>query len=351
MHTKVSISNDMAVIVLTTPTCSLHPFAPMPPVPPVPPPTPTGIAFEIPCTVYWPPGELMGKNKLTTTVKHLGLSIAQEGHDCGPMIVHVQIVPASNNMLTPLQVLTSKRKANFSSGEIKANGSPIANCMLTMLPPTPMTSCGSPVAIPGTDTPTAHMNSLLVGIHPVDLIAGWVEVALTLLVEIAQAMGGGGVSPGAFSDTGVIAEQFGSWGRNVRNPSGGSWHGGTGGIAQNAPGIWAGLIRMAGQEFFDYHGDATVAYNLSSGPFRGGVSVARDGLSRDWTIQASEGLNGPMGLGGVRAEERVQISNEGNVTSRLRGRGNLGGLEGNADLNMDESGRVRGDAAGDWPHL
>lgn len=352
METKVSISNDITVIMLMSPLMSMHPYAPAPPAPPVPPPSPIGTAIEIPIPIFWPTGFVMGKNKLTDTVKHRGLSIALEGHDCGPGIMHIHVAPAPNNLLNALQILSSKRKANFSSGEIKADGTPIANCRLIDLPPTPMTSCGSPISVPGTGTPSAALNSLIVGVHPVDLVAGWVQLALTFLGECATAgaAGDAGPTPAGSTDGEVVFNEFARWGQGIGNSPSTPIGGGESSITSSGPGIWAGLIRLAGQEFFGYGGDASMAFNLRQGPFTLGASLTRAGDTHDWTGASTQGVGGPLGISGGSVEERVRILDDGGVDGRVRAKGNFLGHEGRGDVSS-AGGRPELDGDFDWAEL
>lgn len=356
MDCKVSLSTDMAIILLPTPTLSLHDYAPMGTVPPLPPPSPVGVAFEIPTIMYWPPGVLMGKTKLTSTVLHQGRTFALEGHDCGPAIIHAQIVPHILNVLTILHILNSKRKVNFSAGEVKADGTPIAHCILTNPMPTPMTSCGKPVSIPGTDSPTSHGNSVVIAVHIVDLIAGWLSIIVDVVWDYISSRGASAPDTTATTWGEAVEGELVDWFWGVlgeKDPFGddSSRAGPTGSkfVRRNVTGNITGVVRLAGQLFGDYHGDARVGLSSGQGPLSVGVSYARDGDTHRNTVAATEGVSGPLGAGGVSAREQVQWGgSEGEgVVGSVRGTGNVGGAEGHGEYNTDDGWT----GSGHWPAL
>jgi len=185
---KISIKFDIAFNIFF-PFTATHSFAPVPPVPPTPPPLPAApltlaaCAFEIPVTMLWPPGSLLGKNKLTTTVKHNNCTITQDGQDCGSMIVHVQMAPAPNNLLTAMHIPFSSRKSMFCASTVMMNGKMVACNTLVGIPPTPMMYCSEPINMPLSSADTSHLNSVSVKITLVDWLLGAAYIALSMVVD------------------------------------------------------------------------------------------------------------------------------------------------------------------------
>lgn len=184
---KISIQFDIAFNIFF-PLTATHDYAPMPPVPPaVPvPATPLTLvacAFEIPVTMLWPPGNLLGKNKLTTTVKHNDCTITQDGHDCGSMIVHAQMLPAPNNLMTAVQIPFSSRKSMFSASTVTMNKKSVACNTLVGLPPTPMMYCANPMSMPLGSGDTSHLNSVSVGMTWVDIVLGVLAIAASMIID------------------------------------------------------------------------------------------------------------------------------------------------------------------------
>jgi hypothetical protein len=186
--TKVTIQRDIC-LNLIVPLTATHDYIPLPPFPPVPPPLPAAplslaaCAIESPVNAWWPPGYALGSNKFTTSVFHSGMAICIEGHDCGKFIPHVQVAPAPNNTLTLVQIPLSSRKCNFTASTVKMNGKPTA-CMLAISwPPSPMTYCSNPMSMPLADAPTAHLNTVTVGMTFGDWFAGVFAIAAGMLLE------------------------------------------------------------------------------------------------------------------------------------------------------------------------
>ena len=185
MPNKISISNDIALPVLQPPCIfTAHSYlGPTPPALPPPIAVNIGLATEIPVPMFWPPGMGMGQNKLTTTVVHKGLSIVQAGHDCGTLIIHVQILPGPLNTLTLLHIPFSSRKINFSTSTVLAQGKPIACATMISWPPAPMTVCMDPVSPPLSSAPTSHLNTVVVGMTAGDFFLGWGTIAANMALE------------------------------------------------------------------------------------------------------------------------------------------------------------------------
>lgn len=183
MPNKASISNDLTT-QFYPPCMSIHEyFGPTPPGVPPPLSVKPGIAAEIPVPMFWPPGFGLGQNKLTTTVVHKNLAIVQDGHDCGTLIIHVQVVPYIANVLTALHIPFSSRKTNFFSSTVLPQGKCLAAATLISWPPAPMTTCWDPVSPPLSSAPTAHLNTLVFTMSWADIIIGWVSVAASMVLE------------------------------------------------------------------------------------------------------------------------------------------------------------------------
>jgi hypothetical protein len=183
----ICILNDLT---MPLPLYSPHNFGPLPPIPPLPPPTPAvcmspfpASALDLPATMLWPPGNLVFKNKYSTTVTHKFLGIIQTGHDLGIMILHIQVAPGVNNFFTPLHILFSSRKVMFSSSSVKVNGAFVGLAGLIGLPPTPMMVCGEPTGFPVGEVLTRWMNTVWVGFTWIDVLLGVVNIAVSIVVD------------------------------------------------------------------------------------------------------------------------------------------------------------------------
>ena len=188
----ICILNDLT---LPLPLYSPHNYAPLPPLaPPIPAvcmsPAPAS-AIDFPATMLWPPGNLLFKNKYSTTVTHKHLGIIQSGHDLGIIIPHIQIVPAPNNFFTPLHILFSSRKVMFSSSSVKVNGAFVGIAGVIGLPPTPMMVCGEPTGFPLGEVPTRWLNTVRVGFTWIDFLLGVLSIAASMVVDKLLATKGG----------------------------------------------------------------------------------------------------------------------------------------------------------------
>lgn len=162
-------------------------------VPPSPVPTPPGPVphIEIPTTAFWPPGNLVGQNKFSTTVRHQWKTIALEGHDCGIMIVHVSIPPFPINLLLALIIPFSSRKMMFSASTVKINGTATGTSDLLSIP-TPMMTCMEPISLPTSFPHTNAFNTVNVGMTWQDFVAGYAAIAISMAADALTAGPGGG---------------------------------------------------------------------------------------------------------------------------------------------------------------
>jgi hypothetical protein len=128
----------------------------------------------------WPPGFALAQNKLTTTVFHKMMPLALDGHNCGYMIPHVTIPPAPFNTLLTFQILLSSRKMAFSSSTVKANTAQVACSLMVFLP---MMCCANPVTLPTGTAITNIANNVQVGLTWMDVLAGWINIAITMFTD------------------------------------------------------------------------------------------------------------------------------------------------------------------------
>jgi hypothetical protein len=219
--------------------------------------------------MFWPPGMGMGQNKLTTTVVHKGLSIVQAGHDCGTLIIHVQILPGPLNTLTLLHIPFSSRKINFSTSTVLAQGKPIACATMISWPPAPMTVCMDPVSPPLSSAPTSHLNTVVVVMSWGDIILGWGTIAANMLLEyLFYRAGGPATSPGD-----ALGALWGAFGKSALGKALGAGSLGEYAAKQGLA-VLTGLARMALTD-----GPADVKISVGS-PFFGveaGVTRNADG--------------------------------------------------------------------------
>jgi hypothetical protein len=152
--------------------------------PPAPTPTPIVPCIEIPVPVMWPVGFGLQQNKLTTTVLHKFQFIMLEGHDCGYMIPHVSNPPV--NLMLPIIIAFSSRKAVFSASKVKANGTAVG-CSQVLPFPVPMMTCASPFGQPTSMPPMNALNNVEVGMTWADIAAGVIGIVLSIVGDLVAA--------------------------------------------------------------------------------------------------------------------------------------------------------------------
>ena len=316
----VSLSIDFVFMLDWRPTyLALHPYVSAT-VPPLSPPTNMQPHIEVGTPQYWPPGVLLGKNKFSDNVVHQGRTFVLEGHDLGPLIVHVSIPPDN-----PMQITTmmgSSRKAKFTAGEVRANGKGVACCYISPIPsdhvPAPMTHCSQLCAMPLAGSGSAAVaNSLIVGQH-------WIDILADTVALVAESILTAALNDKAKLPTGGVEEQFQDGaseillGGNPFSPQ----NGGAGKAARKAiPGgvgsFLRGLIAMSGQSHAGYRGpggynfhanmgvaqvqwDSTRDYN-SEGEERwshqGHFKVGGEGLNLHGAVDVSQGESGGLQSG------------------------------------------------------
>lgn len=176
---KISVSLDLTLPVLPAPMISLHKYVCIPPNPAVP------YAGHLDCMVniFWPPGYGLGQNKLASSVRHASQMIAQESHDCGVCIPHMNIAPpAPVNVLLAIHIPFSKRAMCFSASTVKMQGSAVGTSDLLSIP-TPMMVCENPISLPVGFPVTNACNTVNVGMTAWDFVAGFVAIAVSMAAD------------------------------------------------------------------------------------------------------------------------------------------------------------------------
>jgi hypothetical protein len=176
---------------------SAHPDITPPPY--TAPPIPTHPFVEIPHTNLWGPGASMA----ATTMMD-GFTPAQLGHDSGIGILHSGVPPGP---LTPVAIATSFCKHTFGSGTVLTENKPTSG----HLPPViPLLQCHAPVPLPIGGLLLVP-NTVFVGLSFMDILVGFVRIAITMAVAfVFNRLGNGsGRASQAWQKIGKFAERFG----------------------------------------------------------------------------------------------------------------------------------------------
>lgn len=158
--------------------------------PGIPTPAPM-ISVEMVATQWWPPGFAMNQNKFTTTVKHVQQNICLNGHDCGMLIPDIT-PPVPVHYYYAISWPFSSRKMTFAASTVKMNGQPVGCAQLGPVP-LPMMTCGDPIS-----APTAlfmfncFTSQVKVGMTLGDLLMGLLDIAISIAIDFAFEMVGGG---------------------------------------------------------------------------------------------------------------------------------------------------------------
>lgn len=235
----------------------------------------------------WPPGMVTGAHKLAGNVESYGFTVVQAGHKLGPLVYHVEMIPAPDNVLTPLHMVLSSWEVKFQNGEVTAAGSPMGSLLPVVMN---AVICTDLVSLPLGFSPTSLINSVWHNVSATDIIAGWFEIAVTALFEYFASRAGGGATR-TRSTSINFGQAMGIW-REAVTPSGsGIGYGSAGTTLSSLAG--AG-VRYLGRQHFGYAGAITVGTGLGVGSF-GSESVQytsnRDG---SWSVQRER--VGPLGL-------------------------------------------------------
>lgn len=279
-----------------------------------------GACIESICVnMWWPPGALTGDHKLASTVQHRSLRTVQVGHKLGPLVPHVEMVPASDDILTPVQMLTSSFEVKFQNGEIVDQGAPIG----VLMPLTPALVCTDLVSLPCGYSPSAIFNSAWLDVSWVDIVAGWVEIVVTMVVDFLayKAKGGGGFAKpqgGPRPSDRVIDDQRVDALRPDAIGMGASVQGG---LLSSLAGA---AVRSVGREYFGYNGPITVGTSASAGIL--GSSGAQFTSNRDGSWNVAPEVRGPLGL--TSAQGQFGSDADGNLAGQAGVRGGPFGAQG-----------------------
>ncbi|MEM9188107.1 MAG: hypothetical protein AAGF12_02935 [Myxococcota bacterium] len=145
-----------------------------------------GLAAEVFATHMWTAGYLLGQNKLTESVVYVGGAgfVLLDGHDTGAMCIHIQMVPAPDNVLTCVHIPFSGRKSCFSASTVKMNKKPTAALLDYLFPPS-LLLCGDPVSMPTPFNSGGNlMHSVTVGVTPADILAGYFRVLAEVAIDL-----------------------------------------------------------------------------------------------------------------------------------------------------------------------
>ncbi len=140
-------------------------------------------ALENPAPIAWFGGIPMHDHSLTTNVLHRFQRIALQGHDCGKLIPHIQILAHPGNVLTILHVMFSSRKAMFAGYTVKANDKGLAGCGMFELPPTPMMTCMDPISLP-TSTAINALNTVHFGMTFWEYLWGALRIIASIGLDL-----------------------------------------------------------------------------------------------------------------------------------------------------------------------
>jgi len=171
---KVCLSNDITVGSVVGLTSHKLLVPPAPEVPAAP-------CVDYPTPSFWPPGAVLGQNKLTRRVTHRRAAIVQDGHDVGAAIPHLSI-PASN-VLTPIQLLFAKRKTIFFEPRVRFEKRFAAPCSAFAVLPTPMMSCADPFAMPIGSSVTDQWNTVEFGMSLGSYLTAYAAMAASVLLD------------------------------------------------------------------------------------------------------------------------------------------------------------------------
>jgi hypothetical protein len=268
---------------------------------------------------FWPPGAPFGQHKLTISVRYRGWRIVQAGHKLGPLVPHIQIVPAPDDLLTPLQMLMSSWEVKFQNGEVTQEGAPVG----TMAPfLCPGVLCADLMSAPIGASVTYLLNDVVHDVSWTDIIAGWVELAVTMLLELANnyAQGNlGGPGPGRAarpSNAEIAQEVLGPLASNPQDMAIGAQRGTVASLAGAA-------VRAVGRECFGYQGAISVQTGVSVGALGGATLQYTSNRDGSWSTQVEGTSYGGLAADSYQYSEnaeglatRQSTSREGSVSTQ-----------------------------------
>lgn len=157
---------------------------------------------EVPHTCFWGPGAGMAKpDKVLTD----GFTPAQIGHDSGIGVIHVDIPVGP---LCPVAIATSSCKAVFAAGTVLSDGKPTAGHFPPLIN---LLQCTLPVPMP-IGGYMLVMNTVFVGMTALDILLGFIRVAIAIAVTLAFKWLGDytGKLGKVWSWVGKLGERFGT---------------------------------------------------------------------------------------------------------------------------------------------
>ncbi len=137
-------------------------------------------SHEVPTPMGWAPGR-NATHAFARSVKHRGQMIAQQGHDCGPLIPEeVDDLPCSANVMSVYVVPNTSRKMMFGSGTVQAGGTAIGVSKGALIP---FFTCSDPIRFPTVHGTTHQANTVIVGATAADLAMGWIAMSALMALD------------------------------------------------------------------------------------------------------------------------------------------------------------------------
>ena len=287
--------------------------------PPMPAPV-INVSVEMLTFQFWIYGYATNKNKFAKKTVHKGQWICQGGHDCGMLIPDVTM-PLVGNLLYLLHWPFSKGAMTFAASTVKMDGQPTA--CAAIVPPFPMMTCGQPVGAPTRFSYIANLNNVYVGMTFMDILAGVVAIALSIVIDlIFNKLGGSGAADDAAASTtrSILRDQVGKGLLSKLGPME---------LAKSAVNGLAGLVTSGMQ------GDPTYKVGFGISPIVGGefTLFARDGSTGQTTGPVLQGQ--ALGWQGDTAGNRASW---GTSTPAPSGDGGSGGSGGGSQVGGGDSG-------------
>jgi hypothetical protein len=164
------------------------------------------IEFDV--AIQYMPWPNEGDHSLAESVFHYGSRIAQQDHDCGKLIAHINFGPMTM-VITPLATATSSREIVFSACQVLVEGTPVGFAICDSMCYTPMLPCNI-FKLPIASAEGSSDNSVIVGMDPLadygasvcSLVVGLVFVAIE-----AATLEGGGTGTAVKQGTGIVGDQ------------------------------------------------------------------------------------------------------------------------------------------------
>jgi hypothetical protein len=147
----------------------------LPPAPPAPLLKAMPGIIEGPAFMGWPPGFFVHKKANTVLVD--GTPGIQQGHDVGPLILHV---PAPINVLMAVHMLFSKHKVMIPVSSVEMEGKPVGTyfCALFL-----GLNCASPFSLPA-GILVRTKNTVVTNASLADMLKGVAYIALDIALDL-----------------------------------------------------------------------------------------------------------------------------------------------------------------------